>query len=108
MVACMPGLSPSTWSLRGSLLGQARTLQSKGAHGYVQGSLSACQTPVPDQRGAPGAQVVEAERRLRGALLLDGLPAGEGYALARYNDPFTPPFLRRNEVLITLRDFELE
>lgn len=54
------------------------------------------------------AQVVEAERRLRGALLLDGLEPGEGYALARYNDPFTLPFLRRNEVLISLKNFELE
>ena len=53
-------------------------------------------------------QVVEAERRLRGALLLDGLQAGEGYALARYNDPFTLPLFRRNEVLIELKDFELD
>ena len=56
---------------------------------------------------AMSTQVVEAERRLRGALLLDGLQAGEGYALARYNDPFTLPLFRRNEVLIALTDFEL-
>lgn len=54
------------------------------------------------------AQVVEAERRLRGALLLDGLQPGEGYALARYNDPFTLPLFRRNEVLIALKDFALD
>ncbi|KAK9824687.1 hypothetical protein WJX72_012392 [[Myrmecia] bisecta] len=53
-------------------------------------------------------EVVQAERRLRGALLVDGLKAQEGYRLARYNDPFTLPFLRRNEVLISLEDFELE
>lgn len=53
-------------------------------------------------------QVTDAERKLRGALLLDGLKATEGYQLARYNDPFTPPFLRRNEVLIKLEDYELE
>ncbi|KAK9834183.1 hypothetical protein WJX81_006360 [Elliptochloris bilobata] len=53
-------------------------------------------------------EVVEAERRLRGALLLDGLQPLEGYALARYNDPFTLPLFRRNEVLIALKDFELE
>jgi hypothetical protein len=49
---------------------------------------------------------VAAERDLRGALLRDGLQPAIGYRLARYNDPFTPPFLRRNEVLIDLSDFE--
>ena len=53
-------------------------------------------------------QVTDAERRLRAALLLDGLKAVDGYKLARYNDPFTPPFLRRNEVLIKLEDYQLE
>ena len=52
-------------------------------------------------------QVVEAERRLRGALLVDGLKVKPGYSLARYNDPFTLPFVRRNEVLIELEVFEL-
>lgn len=47
-------------------------------------------------------EVVEEERLLRGALLLDGLQPSPGYSLARYNDPFTPPWLRRNEVLIEL------
>ena len=52
-------------------------------------------------------EVTEAERKLRAALLLDGHKGQEGYQLARYNDPFTLPFLRRNEVLIEV-DFELE
>ncbi len=47
-------------------------------------------------------EVAEQVRLLRGALLLDGLHAKDGYELARYNDPFTPPWLRRNEVLIEL------
>ena len=52
-------------------------------------------------------EVTEAERRLRAALLLDGHKAQDGYQLARYNDPFTLPFLRRNEVLIAVDNFEL-
>lgn len=52
-------------------------------------------------------QVVAAERDLRSALLKAGLRPQESYVLARYNDPFTPPFLRRNEVLIGLTDFQL-
>ncbi len=50
------------------------------------------------------AQVRMAERRLRGALLLDGLHATSDWQLARYNDPFTLPALRRNEVLIALSE----
>lgn len=45
-------------------------------------------------------QVRAAERQLRGALALDGIEAADGYMLARYNDPFTLPQFRRNEVLI--------
>ena len=52
-------------------------------------------------------QVTEAERKLRAALLLDGVRAQDTYQLARYNDPFTLPFLRRNEVLIAVDEFEL-
>ena len=52
-------------------------------------------------------EVTEAERKLRAALLLDGHKGRDGYQLARYNDPFTLPFLRRNEVLIAVEDFEL-
>ena len=50
--------------------------------------------------------MTEAERKLRGLLLLDGLNAEEGYTLARYNSPFEPPFIRRNEILIRLKAFE--
>lgn len=53
-------------------------------------------------------EVTEAERKLRAALMLDGHKGQEGYQLARYNDPFTLPFLRRNEVLIAVDEFELE
>ena len=53
-------------------------------------------------------QVTDAVRNLRGALLLDGVKAEDGYKLARYNDPFTPPFLRRNEILIRLENYQLE
>jgi SOUL heme-binding protein len=53
-------------------------------------------------------EVTEAERKLRAALLLDGLRPKDGYQLARYNDPFTPPFVRRNEVIIELEAFELD
>lgn len=41
-----------------------------------------------------------AEEELREALDEDGYQSKGGFELARYNDPFTPPFLRRNEVLI--------
>ncbi|GFR45973.1 hypothetical protein Agub_g7445 [Astrephomene gubernaculifera] len=55
-------------------------------------------------------EVVRAERQLRDLLLRDGLlpaPApAPGYLLARYNDPGTPPALRRNEVLIQLEGFK--
>lgn len=50
-------------------------------------------------------EVREEERLLRGALLVDGLTPGAECTLARYNDPFTPPWLRRNEVLIELVDY---
>lgn len=50
-------------------------------------------------------QVVQAERQLRDLLIRDGLRAAAGYQLARYNDPSTPPLVRRNEVLIRLEDF---
>ena len=53
-------------------------------------------------------EVTEAERKLRAALLLDGHSPQDSYQLARYNDPFTLPFLRRNEVLIAVDDFEFK
>lgn len=51
-------------------------------------------------------EVTTAERQLRQALARDGLQAAVGYSLARYNEPFVPPPVRRNEVLIDLVDFE--
>ncbi|PNH10002.1 hypothetical protein TSOC_003319 [Tetrabaena socialis] len=50
-------------------------------------------------------EVVQAERQLRDLLIRDGLRPLPSYQLARYNDPSTPPALRRNEVLIRLDDF---
>ena len=44
------------------------------------------------------------EARLRSALLRDGLRPRPGFQLARYNDPGTPPWARRNEILIDLDD----
>lgn len=52
-------------------------------------------------------QVVAAEKNLRSALLSADMSPKESYVLARYNDPFTPPFLRRNEILIQLDGFDL-
>ena len=49
-------------------------------------------------------EVLAAERKLRGLLLVDGLEASEGYLLARYNEPFVLPPFKRNEVLIELKD----
>ncbi|CAD7700127.1 unnamed protein product [Ostreobium quekettii] len=45
-------------------------------------------------------QVEREFRNLKSIMYRDGLVAGEGWVLARYNDPFTNPLLRRNEVLI--------
>lgn len=50
-------------------------------------------------------EVKDREVALRDALIRDGLRPRRGYQLARYNDPFTPPFLRRNEVIVALDDF---
>ena len=49
-------------------------------------------------------EVLAAERKLRGLLLVDGVQASDGYLLARYNEPFVLPPLKRNEVLIELTD----
>jgi hypothetical protein len=51
-------------------------------------------------------EVKDAERKLREALAKDGLRAKPGYSLARYNEPWVPPPLRRNEVLVELVGFE--
>ncbi|KXZ52379.1 hypothetical protein GPECTOR_9g423 [Gonium pectorale] len=50
-------------------------------------------------------EVVQNERLLRDLLIRDGYSPAPGYQLARYNDPSTPPALRRNEVLIRLDGF---
>ena len=47
---------------------------------------------------APLPQVVKNERELRDCLLRDGYKPAPGYLLVRYNDPSTPPMVRRNEV----------
>jgi hypothetical protein len=52
-------------------------------------------------------QVDEAERKLRTVLLRNGLQPKEGFLLARYNEPFVLPAVRRNEVLIDLHDMQL-
>ena len=66
-------------------------------------------------RGARGRAVQRllAERQLRGAVRTPaGVPAKRGLVaageprVARYDPPFTPPFLRRNEILIPLGDYE--
>ena len=38
---------------------------------------------------------------------VDNLAPEPGYTLARYNDPSTPSFFRRNEVLIQVPKFKL-
>ncbi|CAG9466765.1 unnamed protein product [Pedinophyceae sp. YPF-701] len=53
-------------------------------------------------------EVKDNERKLRKALERDGIKAWDGYRLAQYNDPFTPPFLKRNEILINLDSFSFE
>lgn len=50
-------------------------------------------------------EVVRNERQLREALHRDGHKPRKGYRLARYNEPYVPPFVRRNEVLIELDEF---
>ena len=59
--------------------------------------------------GAPSdAEVLAAERRLRAALERDGLGgpnACPGWRLARYNEPYIPGPLRRNEILVDLAAF---
>lgn len=53
-------------------------------------------------------EVDREERRLRESLVRDGYAPGQGYRLARYNEPFTLPNIRRNEVIISLPGFKWE
>jgi hypothetical protein len=51
---------------------------------------------------APGWRVERRTRKLRSTLEDNGIEtAGDPYVL-RYNDPFTPPFMRRNEVAVEI------
>ena len=50
---------------------------------------------------------MEAEKALRAALERDGMEPEEGYVLARYNEPYVLPPVRRNEVMIALPELEL-
>lgn len=42
--------------------------------------------------------------KLKKAMLVDNLVPGEDWILARYNDPFVNPAIRRNEILIPIED----
>jgi hypothetical protein len=50
------------------------------------------------------ARFAEAEARLRDWLAARGMSSAGPPVYAYYNDPFTPAFLRRNEVLLPLAD----
>ncbi len=75
-------------------------VQRKGNEGGIVAARSFSGLPLD-------WQVRDNERRLRAAVLLDGCKPQEGYKLARYNDPFTLPGFRKNEVLIRLSDYQI-
>ncbi|WP_256300235.1 SOUL family heme-binding protein [Haloarchaeobius salinus] len=55
---------------------------------------------------APDWRVERLEERLLSTLAEAGIePTGEPYLL-RYNDPWTPPFMRRNEVVVEIAEAE--
>ncbi|XP_044442209.1 uncharacterized protein [Triticum aestivum] len=71
----------------------------------VEGGIAA----VKIFSGRPEEEIVaKKEKELRSQLLKDGLKPQQGCMLARYNDPSTKDFVKRNEVLIWLNDFTLE
>jgi len=72
-----------------------RTVQRAAVAGAVRAAVSFAGFASDDDAAAQ-------EARLRAALLRDGLQPRPGFALARYNDPGTPPWARRNEVLIDI------
>jgi hypothetical protein len=99
---------------------------SEGRMQFYLGGAPAAAAPAPldasvEVREAPGgtfaaaafggiageAQGAAEAATLRRALLADGLSPGEGWLLARYNDPGTLPPFRQNEVLISLEGFQL-
>ena len=47
-------------------------------------------------------EVTREHEKLKKMLKKDELVGGEDWILARYNDPFTNPFVRRNEILIPI------
>lgn len=49
----------------------------------------------------------EAETQLRKYAARDGYVTSGAAALAQYNDPFTNPLLRRNEIIIPISNFEM-
>ncbi|AWB27649.1 heme-binding protein [Halococcoides cellulosivorans] len=53
---------------------------------------------------APDWRVRRHARKLRATLDREGIDARSDYSLLRYNDPWTPPFMRRNEVAIDVAD----
>ena len=74
-----------------------RTVQRAAVEGAVRAAASFAGI-------ASDADAAAQEARLRAALLRDGLVPRPGFQLARYNDPGTPPWARRNEVLIDLEN----
>ncbi|KAK3233415.1 hypothetical protein CYMTET_56289 [Cymbomonas tetramitiformis] len=48
------------------------------------------------------------DAEIRAAVQRCGLKYKPGYCLARYNDPSTPAFFRKNEILIELEEFVLQ
>jgi hypothetical protein len=74
-----------------------RTVQRATVEGAVRAAASFAGFASDEDAAAQ-------EARLRSALLRDGLRPRPGFQLARYNDPGTPPWARRNEILIDLDD----
>lgn len=64
-----------------------------------------CLAAVIRFSGSVSQERIEVQRiRLTNWILSKGLRSIGGFRLARYNPPFIPPFLRRNELLIDVSD----